>query len=382
LEEHERGRETRAFGQVVAALGAVAHRVDPVRPGVCALPTRGPSRYFGGDEALARLVLQAVAAVGGSDDTDPLGAIGVGIADGLFAAVLCARSAVAANAAIVPPGQSPAFLARWPVDALDRPELADLLRRLGIRTLGRFAALPGAQVLARFGADGVACHRVAGGTEGELPGFRLASSRTASTPPGGPDAPVRQPGFWGGTAEADARAARAVAHVQGLLHAEAVVRGRLQGGRGPSERARLIPWGGPGCDGAGPGAPRAGTRGDHRRGGRDARHPGGPWPGRVPPPAPVVVLTRPLPAVLVDVGGHSVGVTGAGMLTAAPARLSVGGQAWATVTAWAGPWPSDERWWSTRGRRRQARMQVLTTGGGAHLLTREGGGWWLEGVYD
>ncbi len=48
LEEHERGREARAFGAVVSALEAFATRVDPVRPGVCAVPTLGPSRYFGG----------------------------------------------------------------------------------------------------------------------------------------------------------------------------------------------------------------------------------------------------------------------------------------------------------------------------------------------
>jgi len=46
-----------------------------------------------------------------------------------------------------------------------------------------------------------------------------------------------------------------------------------------------------------------------------------------------------------------------------------------------GPWPADERWWSVRGRRRQARMQVVTVHT-AHLLTRERGGWWLEATYD
>ena len=268
LEEHERGRETRAFGQVVAALGAVAHRVDPVRPGVCAMSTRGPSRYFGGDEALARLVLQAVAAVGDSDDTDPLGAVGVGIADGLFAAVLCARSAVAANAAIVPPGQSPAFLARWPVDALDRPELADLLRRLGIRTLGRFAALPGAQVLARFGADGVACHRVAGGAEGELPGFRLASSPTASTPPGGAGRVRATTGLLGGH-----RRGRRPGGAGGGPRPGAAPRR----GRGPGSAPRRT-----GAGGTGPPHP-LGRAGERRR--RTRRPPGGhAW--RQPPRGP------------------------------------------------------------------------------------------------
>ncbi len=42
----------------------------------------------------------------------------------------------------MPPGGTREFLAGLPVEALGRPALADLLRRLGVRTLGDFAALP------------------------------------------------------------------------------------------------------------------------------------------------------------------------------------------------------------------------------------------------
>jgi protein ImuB len=374
LEEQELGREARVFAAVVAALGAFATRVDPVRPGVCAVPTRGPSRYFGGDEVLARMAAEAVASVGtawepaGVGGTGP--SAGVGVADGLFGAVLAARAALDGGPVIVPPGQTPSFLAPWPVATLDRPELADLLVRLGVRTLGGFAALPGPRVLARFGTEGAMCHRVARGTEGELPGFRLFfPSRLPSgpLPPVGPEpAPVvaRPVGFWGDSADADARAIRAVVGVQELLGPEAVVRGRLHGGRGPAQRARLVPWTGAGDE-------NPGTVGAAE----------GPWPGQVPPPAPAVVLTRPLPAQLTDDVGRAVGVTGGGMATTVPTRLSVAGGAWLEVTGWAGPWPSDERWWSVRGRRRQARMQVVTART-AHLLTRERGGWWVEATYD
>ena len=168
LEEQEQGREARVFGAMVAALEGFATRVDPVRPGVCAVPTRGPSRYFGGDEVLARMAAEAVAGVGAAEAV-----AGVGVADGLFAAVLAARAALGAGPVIVPPGGTPSFLGPWPVATLDRPELADLLVRLGVHTLGRFAALPGPQVLARFGDEGARCQRVARGAEGELPGFRL-----------------------------------------------------------------------------------------------------------------------------------------------------------------------------------------------------------------
>ncbi len=393
LEEQERGREARLFGTVVAALEAFATRVDPVRPGVCAVPTRGPSRYFGGDEALARMAADVVAGpMTGVGVAGPMA--GVGVADGLFAAVLAARAALGTGPVIVPAGETPSFLVPWPLSTLDRPELADLLARLGVRTLGAFAALPGAHVLARFGAEAALCQRVARGAEGELPGFRLFFPGASPGPvfPGpspGPATAVvtRQAGFWGDSSDADARAARAVAGVQGLLGPEAVVRGRLQGGRGPAQRARLVPWTGPGRTvgvGAGPGASHDGRgQGGQDRGGRagDGTPPGGPWPGQVPPPAPAVVLSRPLPALVVDNAGRAVGVTGGGIATAVPARMSVAGGAWVEVTGWAGPWPSDERWWSVRGRRRQARMQVVTATT-AHLLTRERGGWWLEATYD
>ena len=365
LEERELGREARAFGAVVAALEAFATRVDPVRPGVCAVPTRGPSRYFGGDEVLARMADEAVAGVGPAG----VGPAGVGVADGLFAAVLAARAALSGDGpVIVPPGETPFFLDPWPVASLDRPELADLLVRLGVGTLGGFAALPGPAVLARFGEEGALCQRVARGTEGELPGFRLFFPSVGFPPVGpppvgsGPATTVvtRQVGFWGDSADTDARAGRAVAGVQELLGPEAVVRGRLQGGRGPAQRARFVPWTGPG---------------------RDDTALGGPWPGQVPPPAPAVVLDRPLPTQLTDAAGRPVGVSGGGMASTVPARLSVARGPWVEITGWAGPWPSDERWWSVRGRRRQARMQVVTATT-AHLLTCERGGWWLEATYD
>ena len=84
----------------------------------------------------------------------------VGVADGVFAAGLAARAG-----RIIAPGQTRDFLAAVPVEALDRPELTDLLRRLGLRTLGDFAALPASDVLTRFGFDGALAHRLAAGLD-------------------------------------------------------------------------------------------------------------------------------------------------------------------------------------------------------------------------
>jgi protein ImuB len=67
---------------------------------------------------------------------------------------------------IVPTGGSPAFLAPLPVGILGLPALAVLLKRLGLPTLGAFAALPELEVRARFGAEGALAHRLAAGLDG------------------------------------------------------------------------------------------------------------------------------------------------------------------------------------------------------------------------
>jgi protein ImuB len=84
----------------------------------------------------------------------------VGVAEGTFAAGLAARAGV-----IVPDGESADFLAGLSIGALGRPGLVDLLRRLGIHTLGEFAALPNKDVLDRFGFDAALAHRLAGGRD-------------------------------------------------------------------------------------------------------------------------------------------------------------------------------------------------------------------------
>ncbi|MFI5688133.1 hypothetical protein [Streptomyces sp. NPDC051636] len=66
---------------------------------------------------------------------------------------------------LVPAGKAAAWLAPFPVRVLGAPRLAGLLERLGIRTVGQFAALPEDKVLARFGGEGAAAHRTADGLE-------------------------------------------------------------------------------------------------------------------------------------------------------------------------------------------------------------------------
>ncbi|HEX7096420.1 MAG TPA: DNA polymerase Y family protein [Acidimicrobiales bacterium] len=480
LLEPDPAREARAFEPVVAVIEAFAPRLEITRPGSVAVPTRGPSRYFGGDAALARQVSRRVSEVLAGRT-----ACRLGIADGPFAAALAARSAVAARTGVhvVPPGESAAFLAPLPVRVLcaDRPhleELVDVLERLGLRTLGAFAALPAADVLGRFGADGAAAHRLAAGRDEHPPDARrpppdlaveqhldppverieqvaftardlanelhrrldargLACTRvaieaesehgetfvrlwrhegvlsaaavadrvrwqldgwlhasTTQRPTGGlvrlalvPDEVVaargRQLGFWGGETAADERAARALARVQVLLGVDAVRVPERRGGRGPADQLALVPAASvdltersldPVRVDSGDGPP--------------------PWPGRLPVPSPAVVLPSPTLVRVEDVNGAPVLVSGRGLLSAPPAVVVPGGGsdsrstpatpsgAPLRVTAWAGPWVVEERWWDATRARRVARLQVCTDDGVARLLALESGAWWIEAIYD
>ena len=157
--EADLAAEARAFETVARVTEPITPGVVFERPGVLSFPTRGPSRYFGGDERLGRTVLDALAEIGLPD-------VRVGLADGPFAARLAARQAAPGSAHVVAPGDTPAFLASWPVEVLDAGgDLPALLRRLGLAQLGDFAALPAASVLTRFGLPGARLHRLAGGLD-------------------------------------------------------------------------------------------------------------------------------------------------------------------------------------------------------------------------
>jgi protein ImuB len=161
--DHDADRDARLFEPVVVAIEELAPGVEIVRPGLVALPAQGPVGWFGGEQAAAEALVDQVAARTGVECQ-------VGVADGLFAAMLAARRGLA-----VAPGDTPAFLAPLGVEELDREpevdrgELVGLLRRLGLRSLGAFAALDPADVGSRFGADAVLCHRLARGLDPRPP---------------------------------------------------------------------------------------------------------------------------------------------------------------------------------------------------------------------
>ena len=457
---------------VAAALEQFTPLAEALRPGLHVFGARGPSRYFGGEKAVAERVVRAIA-----DAVPSAPRAGVGVADGLFAAGLAARVAAASTAVVVvPPRHSQPFLADLPLTSLadqisplhgeDGTEaLLDVLWRLGMRTMGDLAALNEADVLGRFGWPGLLAHRLTRGlddralqaeatgdsasVEAEIdpPADRIETVAFMSRAmadgmvarlardgldcvsigieaesdsghasrrrwrhelrfsaadivdrvrwqlegwyrsPERPTGPVtliritpcvtapadgRQLGMWGARSEADERATKALARVQGLLGAEAVTVPRLDGGRRPADIGRRVPL----FDTA------AEAQASPKKAKKKAKAAEAPWPGRLPAPSPAVVLAQPEPITVTDCMGTPVTVGGRGEASAAPQLLTDSAGRSRTVTAWAGPWPLDERWWRPSARRRQARFQIILDDGSAHLCALEAGRWWREATYD
>jgi len=473
--DHDPDRDARAFEAVVLALEALTPRIEITRPGRCAFPTRGPSRYFGGDAVLAERALSLVAAVLG-----PGASPAVGVADGPFAAAHAARTAhVRARRAaaagtpepavwLVAPGKVAEYLAPLSLAALDRPELVDVLGRLGLGTMGELAALPATDVLGRFGSEGLEAHRLARGLDARPPATEAPPADLTVTaeldPPADQVAPIafvargladelhrrleargsvctriviraetehgecservwrhtdtqgvgsltagaiadrvrwqldgwlhanirqrptagiahlwlrpdevaaadgRQLGFWGADTGATDRAVRAIARVQGLLGAEAVLVPEYTGGRDPGAQLRLVP-----ATGVDLGADRP------------AVHPdwvSAPWPGRLPNPSPATLHPAAVAVDVVGADGQMVAVDGRCQPTAEPVALGPRGRARRRIVSWAGPWPVDERWWDPERHSRRVRFQVVTDDGLAHLVILEGGRWSITATYD
>lgn len=154
-------RDARAFEPVLAAVEALRPGVAPIRPGLLAI--RAPGRFYGGEDRAAAVIAERLVEIGVWDCR-------TGVADDLFTAEQAARLAGVQDWRVVGEQQSADFLRELPVDVLDsgaadEGDLVGLLQRLGLRTLGDLAALPGREVHTRFGAYGAKVHRLARGVD-------------------------------------------------------------------------------------------------------------------------------------------------------------------------------------------------------------------------
>ncbi len=460
--------DIRSFEPVLAALDEVMPGAQLLRPGVCAIRSRGPSRFYGSDEEAALWLLDTLDSLGIPDAR-------VGIADGPFTAEYAARSTTRPRIRIVPEGGSAEFLAPLPVRLLGDPQLGDsqlvtLLQRLGIHTLGEFAALSPDDVAARFGQNGAHLHALSAGRDGrsviaripprdldvviefEPPldridqiafAFRASADRFIETATAaklvvtsirveidsdagetsernwlhprsftaadvvdrirwqlqggagesGLSSPIdyvrvspesvdaignHEQGLWG--TAADERIHHGLSRVQSMLGHGGVLTAVVGGGRTLADRRNLVAWG-----------DRPVSALPQER----------PWAGRLPDPAPSTVFERRHPVSVVSADGEIVSVDDRGMISGAPARfvpleVSATRDGARAITAWAGPWPVEERWWEQDGAgasvgsavavapvsRRIDRFQVVDDAGVAWLLVLERGSWWAEARYD
>lgn len=153
----DEARDSREFAQVVECVERLAPGVQVIRPGACALRARGLAGYVGSEVEAAEVLLEAVAVEVGITSGR------VGIADGIFTALHAAHTGDPVR--VVPPGGAAGFLAPLPVSRLGDESLTSLLPRLGVHTLGDFAALGPAAVRDRFGEHGLRLHTLASGRD-------------------------------------------------------------------------------------------------------------------------------------------------------------------------------------------------------------------------
>ncbi|MFM9082867.1 MAG: hypothetical protein ACKOQ7_03040 [Actinomycetota bacterium] len=155
------------FEAMVRVITGVSPLVEVEGSGTVVFAARGPSRYFGGDEALARH-LDDVCAVAPDGLVVPHG---VGIAGSRFAATAAARLALSRNRpCVVSDELTTGFIAALPVAALGElggidDEVVDLLGRLGLSRCAAVRDLGERALIDRFGEQGRRVHGLVSGRD-------------------------------------------------------------------------------------------------------------------------------------------------------------------------------------------------------------------------
>jgi protein ImuB len=438
--------DARIFEPVVTAIEDLMPGVQLLRPGTCLLRARGPSRFYGGEEQAAEALLFCLESLGigsarvgiadgpfaaehasrtsGADrmrviepgrSAEFLAPYPVSVLDDRQLVTLLRRLGIATLGDFA---QLPALdvLGRFGQSGAQAHALASGLdyRRVVPRTppahfdlgidfeppLDRIDSLAFGvrstvdEFLERLGDAGLVCTELAveiltdrgeessrtwqhprwftasdivdrvrwqlGGSEG----LSSPVSRVRLLPERVDSAGNHEAGLWGGGPDESIH--HGLSRVQGVLGHEAVTTAVVAGGRALTDRAVQIAWG------------------DRAPGNRIplATADGRTRPGSLPPPAPASVFAQPLPVTVLSSSGAPVDIDERGMLTEKPALFCPTGSRRQEITAWAGPWPVEERWWDTDQARFFSRFQLVDSDGLAWLLVLEGSSWWAEAKYD
>jgi protein ImuB len=437
--DYDPGLDSRAFEPVIAAMEELVPGVQVLRPGLCAVRVRGAARYYGGekaaglflsgradeegaggarvgiadgiftaDQAARRTDSVRVVAQGGAAEF--LAPLGIGLLDEPQLVTLLRRLGIRTLGEFAqlgaddvltrfgPAGARLHALASgrdsWPLAPRTPPRDLDVVVEFepaldrvdqvafGVRAAAEqfIDALIAAKLVAT--AIRVELHsdsaevserawlhpqsftpadvvdRVRWQLEGALGSFGSGVTRVRVSPDAVDAIGNHEGGLWG--SGPDERIHHALSRVQSMLGHGAVLMPAVGGGRTLSDRQQLVAWG------------------DRPVGAKPVDQP---WPGRLPTPLPGTVFSPRHPVHVLSHDGTSVSVDDRGALSGAPVRFSATGSEVRRLTAWAGPWAVDERWWSADARS-SWRFQAVDDTGCAWLLALDAGGWWAEARYD
>jgi protein ImuB len=422
------GAEMIAFERVASAVEALVPRVEITEPGLLFVPVAGAVAYYGGEAPLVERVVKEI------DDVAGVG-FRIGLASGPFAAKHAAARAEGDPPVLIVEDDAD-FLASLDIGSIGSEELVATFRWLGITTLGELAGLPRGAITSRFGAIGLAAHRLAAGADREVMARTIPDDLVVEERFDPPLDDMEQLGFVARAMASrltEALAAAGTAPYRITVEAEAAdgsVRSRTWRSADPLDdraiadrvRWQLGAWvEGPGAGVAGGLAALridpADLSGDGRQlslgedaardratqralaatqaivgmdgllkaqpqGGRDPGervlwHRWGeeaPAPPREPASPWMGRLPSPSPALVPPQPQRFTVEWDTGM----PARVRLGSQ-WVPVLSWAGPWRQVGRWW--QGEEAVDRYQIVTSAG-AFLCEVRDGETWLIGIYD
>src|SRR5256886_71956 len=183
------------FARLLAALSEVSPVVEPAELGRAYVGTDGLEGLYGAPEEIVAAIQSRIADCGlriGNESVEsairnPQSAIRVGWGLGKFVAWVAASRAKPGGAIIVRPGEEGKFLSDQPLAVLPLdPDTHRRLRQLGLKTLGRLAALPEETLASQFGTAGRRLWRLPAGGAG-------ARGRGRGGPPPDPPPPPRPP---------------------------------------------------------------------------------------------------------------------------------------------------------------------------------------------